>query len=407
MAIEYRELEIRFPNGERETITGENIVSESMVITKSICDGNLKLGGCIATQFDLQLVGIKPDEIQGCKIQAVFLEYSDEHFDVLYPSDDLIPSETLIPDGHLSYNCTERIIFTGYVDSAKRQKQREFVNITAYDELYKIGNTNVSAWFFSFAQYSGNSYIMTLIESLFGSQIGYDEDYRQNGLKWLIRWQRSGDNNNFTRPLALGATLVDKIYHGEITANDILRSANELMGLFGYMTEDGKYNTLSLVGQPTVDIHYWTDLDFEEYVTEQIDIVGFTYNDNDKYVFGRASSTKCTYYSDDNVLTNCSTGNGDKIKTMISNIANAGGLSGENYRYRPFTLKTMEELLALDHANIGLGSKVNISTGYSDVPYVIGFVMQEKISGIQALQYEFSAEGDRILSGYDNINEVM
>ena len=45
MAVVYRELEIRFPNGDYHTITGSNIMAESMTITKSICDGNLKLGG--------------------------------------------------------------------------------------------------------------------------------------------------------------------------------------------------------------------------------------------------------------------------------------------------------------------------------------------------------------------------
>ena len=65
MAIIYRELEIRFPNGDYQTITGSNILSESMTITKSICDDGLKLGGCIATQFELQVIGINPDNPSG------------------------------------------------------------------------------------------------------------------------------------------------------------------------------------------------------------------------------------------------------------------------------------------------------------------------------------------------------
>ena len=85
MAIIYRELEIRFPNGDYQTITGSNILSERMTITKSICDDGLKLGGCIATQFELQVIGINPDKIQGKKIQAVFLEYSDQTHRILHP----------------------------------------------------------------------------------------------------------------------------------------------------------------------------------------------------------------------------------------------------------------------------------------------------------------------------------
>ena len=91
MAIIYRELEIRFPNGDYQTITGSNILSERMTITKSICDDGLKLGGCIATQFELQVIGINPDKIQGKKIQAVFLEYSDQTRHILHPRNDLIP----------------------------------------------------------------------------------------------------------------------------------------------------------------------------------------------------------------------------------------------------------------------------------------------------------------------------
>lgn len=405
MGVFRRDLEIRFPNGDYQTITGENIVSESMTITKSICDGNLKLGGCIATQFDLQLIGIRPDEIQGKKIQAVFLEYSDEHFEVLYPRDDLYPSDTLIPDGRLAYNCTEKIVFTGYIDTAKRQKNREYVTIIAYDELYMIGKTNVYDWFYNFAMYSSNPYIMSIIDSLFGSQIGYDEDARKEGMQWLLRWQTSGGNNNFTKPISLSFQRV-KEYKGNITASEILRSANELMGLFGYMTEDGKYTTKSIVNNLTpIVINNWIDLDFEEYITAQIDIVSFSYNGgNNKISYGRTSSLKSTYVSDDNILAYCC-GQEDKISQLVNNLTNNGKLAYKEYRYRPFRLSTAEALLP--HSKIELGSKIKIRTGYGDddVRFVNGFVFQIKIKGIQSLMYEFSAEGDQVLNGYDSIDE--
>lgn len=405
MGVFRRDLEIRFPNGDYRTVTGENIISESMTITKSICDGNLKLGGCIATQFELQFIGIKPDEVQGKKIQAVFLEYSDEHFEVLYPRDDLYPSDRLIPDGRLSYNCTERIVFTGYIDTAKRQKNREFVTITAYDELYMIGKTNVYDWFENFAMYSNNPYIMSIIESLFEAQIGYDEETRQDGMQWILRWQKSGENNNYTKPISLSFQRV-KDYKGNITASEILRSANELMGLFGYMTEDGKYTTKSIINnQKQITVNNWIDLDFEEYITAQIDIVNFYYNGgNNKISFGRASDLKSTYVSDDNVLSNCCVTQ-SVMSPLINNVTISGKLAFKDYQYRPFRLTTAEELLP--NQKIELGSKVRIITGYGDddVKFVDGFVFQIKIKGIQSLMYEFSAEGDQVLNGYDSIDE--
>ena len=404
--VVYRELEIRFPNGDNETITGSNILSESMTIIRSICDGNLKLGGCIAAQFELQLIRISPDRVQGKKIQAVLLEYSDQHYEVLYPRDNLIPSDSLIPDGHYSYNCTERIMFTGYVDKAARQKNRQIVNITAYDDLYRLGCQNVAIWFSQFAQYSGNAYnvyIMTLLESLFNSQIGYDEQADPNGMQWILRWQTSAENNNYTRPLSLSKNLVETLYKGDILAVDILKAANELMGLFGYITPEGKYTTMSIVDKLPVTISRWIGLEFEEYTTEQIDIVSFDYYDSRKMIFGRTSATKSCYYSDDNILTRCST-NYDNVKNLVRNVTNAGKLSGTEYKYRPFKLTTIDKLLP---SGVGLGSRVHIATGENDMPWVDSFVFQEKITGIQSLKYELSAEGDRILAGYDNLSEVV
>lgn len=404
MAIIYRELEIRFPNGDYQTITGSNILSESMTLTRSICDdGNLKLGGCIATQFELQLIGIQPDKVQGKKIQAVLLEYSDQHYEVLYPRDNLIPSDSLIPDGHYSYNCTERIMFTGYVDKAARQKNRQIVNITAYDDLYRLGCQNVAIWLSQFAQYSSNAYIMTLLESLFTSQIGYDEQANPNGMQWILLWQTSAENNNYTRPLNLSKNLAETLYKGDILAVDILKAANELMGLFGYITPEGKYTTMSIVDKLPVTISRWIDLEFEEYTTEQIDIVSFDYYDSRKMIFGRSSSTNSCYYSDDNILTRCST-NYDNVKNLVRNVTNAGKLSKTEYKYRPFKLTTIDKLLP---SGVGLGSRVHIATGENDMPWIDSFVFQEKITGIQSLKYELSAEGDRILSGYDNLSEVV
>lgn len=400
MAVVYRELEIRFPNGDYHTITGSNIMAESMTITKSICDGNLKLGGCIATQFELQLIDISPDMVQGKKIQAVLLEYGDEEFEVLYPSDDLIPSDDLVPDGHFSYSCTERIVFTGYVDRAKRQKQREIVNITAYDDLYRWGNKNVSLWFENFAQYSGNAYIMTVIESLFESQIGYDEETYPERMQYISpRWGKSVDNNNYSRPLALSRYLAGTLYKGDILAVDILRSANELMGRFGYITPDGKYTTMSIAENQKITVDRWIDLNFEEYDTALIDITSFNYNDSQKCTFGRASQIKSCYYSEDNILTNCST-DYNIVRVLVDNVMNKGKLGDKIYRYRPFRMKTAEELI--EGKNIRLGSKLEIRTNYLTFQ---SFVFQEKITGIQHLQYEFSAEGDQILNGYTNLSE--
>ena len=393
-----RQLEIRFPNGDRETITSNNIAAESMTITHSICDGNLKLGGCIASSFELQLIDIPPDTVQSKKIQAVIITKTSTD-EVIYPTYELVPDVKLYPGQHTTTS-SEQIMFTGTIDVAKRQKNRRLVNITAYDDLYKVCCKNVYTWFLRFAEYSSTSYISTMINSLFSSQIGYDETNAPNRMRWLVRWGVSGENNNYTKPLALSKNLVEQLYKGKLTASEILKSANELMGLFGYIMPDGRYNTFTLVGQEAITIDKWIDLEFEEYRTAQVDNVTFLYNDSNRYTLARASTTNNCYYSDDNVLTMCSTDR-EAVATLIKNVTNAGKLAQASYySYRPFKLTTIAELLP---NGAGLGSKLKIVTGEEDIPYIESFVFQEKITGIQSLKYELSAEGDEILSGYDEV----
>ena len=52
-----------------------------------------------------------------------------------------------------------------------------------------------------------------------------------------------------------------------------------------------------------------------------------------------------------------------------------------------------------------LGVKVKIATGFNssdDIQYVNSFVLKERITGIANLTHEFSAEGEKVQTGYDS-----
>ena len=178
------------------------------------------------------------------------------------------------------------------------------------------------------------------------------------------------------------------------------------MGCFGYITGDGYYNTLSLANSKAYTIERFESLDFEEYETAQIDIVSFTYNRNDTTYLARPSNTQCCYKSEDNVITNC-TKEKENALTLVKKLTQgAGGLAdGGCYSFRPFTLTAYKEMLP---NGIGLGSRVHIVTGSNavdDFKSIDSIILAEKITGIRALKYEFSASGERVLGGYDSYAE--
>ena len=86
-----------------------------------------------------------------------------------------------------------------------------------------------------------------------------------------------------------------------------------------------------------------------------------------------------------------------------SNLAykQSGRLLYEDYCYRPFTLKIDDNFV---QGSIVPGCKVKIATGFStgDVQYVNSFVLKDRITGIVNLTHEFSAEGEKVQTGYDS-----
>jgi hypothetical protein len=394
MAVIDRRLELRFPNNDHETITGHNIIAESMVLTRSICDDEFRLGGCIATSFELQLIDVSPYTLDGKRIQAVLLEYTDDKTVPLIPNDTLYPSDTLYP-GRTADEPTEEIIFTGTIDSLKRQQHRQVLKLIAYDDIYTIMQKNVYTWLWQRAYYAKGEKLATVIETLFDVAL-------QNKIPYKTRWQTFGNNTNYNTATQLSHTLVDECYKNNITACEVLRSANELMGCFGYITGDGYYNTLRLAKDKVYNIERFESLEFEEYETAEIDIVSFTYNNDDTAFLARKSSTNSCYRSEDNVITNCTRNKSEVLPLLKKLTQGSGGLAdGAYYSYRPFTLTAYKETLP---KGIGLGSRVHIITGSTaidDIRSVDSIVLAEKITGIRTLKYELSAEGEKILGGYD------
>lgn len=370
-----------------QVITGDNIAAESMAIDKSICSGsNLKLGGCIASKMEITLIDIAPDSVSGRIFTAYFTDTTTIADTVIYPSDILYPSDALYP-GQMLTQTTDRPVFTGQIDSAKRQKSnRKLTDITAYDALYYSGRRNVYTFFWQTATYSPTETI-----SKFNDAIIDKMGLSVQSATWRV---------NTNQPLNLDAALVANKYASNISALELLRSVNELMCVFGFITPDGHYTVRELPYFTPVSVPEYENLEFEEYKTDKINMVALEFADNGLakagYTAGRGENC---YYVKDNVLLKCTKADSTAtVNTLAYNMAAAEGgqLTTDIYRYRPFTCKTEQA--------IDVAQKVTIPTSDNYVTSVDSIVTNVKITGILALKYEISASGDKSAQGMDTDN---
>ena len=151
--LNYNELIITFTdNGETDVeyeadITEENVVSESMRLTQSICDeDHLKFGGCIASEFSIDLLNTDDRQftqsLVGRWISVKLIRHTISNRPI-YPSSTLYPSDNLYPG--YEPDETTHYIFSGKIDSAKlNQNDMNVRTIIAYDALAILHATDTT-----------------------------------------------------------------------------------------------------------------------------------------------------------------------------------------------------------------------------------------------------------------------
>lgn len=104
-----------------KTVSTEQVYSETLRLSESILEKeSIEFVGCNSSKFSIHVHGLKED-IKGKRIIA-----------------------SIYTDGTEEEPIT---LFNGIVDSAVKQSNKQIKEITAYDELYTKGNTEVAAWY--------------------------------------------------------------------------------------------------------------------------------------------------------------------------------------------------------------------------------------------------------------------
>lgn len=188
-----KQLRIEFDGG---VITNEELHSQSFELTESLCsEKNLRFGCCEASSIKF-------------KLSNIFTPLKDKWLTV-----------TITLNG----DSTKKMTIGKYkVYSDVPTADRRFRDVVAYDSMYDIINSDVSAW------YDGLTFPMTMktFRSSFVSYFGLTEETVQ-----LV--------ND-------GMTIEKTVEPSEMSGRDVITSICELNGVFGHIGRDGKFKYIDI-----------------------------------------------------------------------------------------------------------------------------------------------------------------
>lgn len=370
-------------------IYNSNIVSESMKIEQSVCDeADIKFGGAISSSFEIDVFGV-PD-LTGKRIKVTITQSVaiPLYPGMAYPNENIYPGRKVLSETFK--------VFTGNVFSCKFNKNHITRKLVAYDDLYWIGGVNCAEWYGSVHRQSVETpYIM--VENLrkaLCSKYGIVEQYPDDVLP------------------------TDNIYiekaDGKITVNEVLRCICEMSGVFCFLNGDGKleYHTISEnenstnIQKPSTESYNfnYSDCSYEEY---QRQLAGMYHRAKDGTVnwFGWDNpSSPEMYFLEDNTIVDAYGGytswseqigreeDGVQIWEKIYNNLNFTP-------YRPMTLKTPCRLW------VQLGDKITFKVHSYEMngdlltsteKEITSYVLSRRITGIQALNDEFTANAENV-----------
>ena len=262
-------IEIFFPDGDAQTITEENIASESLTLKQSICDSEaLTFGGCIASELSIKLINTNERSFSTAELVGKWISvkitqfYADPDVPV-YPSGTIYPSDELYPGK--STGSKEFYIFSGFIKSAAVSKtdKNEF-SVTAYDVLAKLNETDATDELFALLKggaYPGQVYAMC-IDNNTKVTVARDDSYAVLKGREPISLESYNITNEQWR------SRKDKISYGKI-----LKNLCEMLGVFGVIVPNsakGFFSMKTLTGNSETYAFY------ENLYTEEFEATGYT-----------------------------------------------------------------------------------------------------------------------------------
>ena len=323
-----------------KNVTNESIYSEEFALTKSICSENaLKFGGC----------------------ESGMLEFK------VKSSVNLTKGEVLDVSLVINHDYTNSFYIGQFtVESNKLTTDKNYRNIVAYDKMYSILNTDVAEW------YNGMIFPLTL------------KSFRKSLFEKLeINCVETDLPNDM-------AVIKTPPYYDKLYAGDILKDICEINGCFGVINHENKFEFLSLGSTTTYEIdrnmYVNGNVQYEDFITDKIGSIILKQKNSDKikkYIIDinpYTVETRALYFGEDETELSsiCS-----KLYTKIGNI-----------QYIPYSAN------AIGNYCVECGDKIKIEVTKIDednnvtTDTITSYVLERKITGIQHLEDEYTAQGE-------------
>lgn len=407
-------LTVSFPNGEYEDITEENIASESMSLKQSICDeSKLKFGGCIASEFDIDLVNsddrIFTTDLVG-KWISVKLTQRFPSGEKLLPSAKLFLGTSLLPGETVA--AKEYYLFSGIIDSAKLDKNnRNKRHIVAYDALSMLYDIDATNKLFNLWKTYPNGYkigeLVVLCLNYNGKHMIQVEDNKEI-LDEVINQQSGLTVRDFPTYNQAWLENSDTITYGEI-----LKNCCEMLGLFGAVVPNkgkGVFRYIEL-GKNTETYDFYENLYAEEYDCTGYNSFNFSYGYS--FTDRKAKTTVAESQWGEDVVTYDFTknvvcwqkddGTGGALVHNVQNLIS--GKTGErfyNCSYTPLAatldgrpwVQIGDGLEIESYVTDSNGDFVYDNAGQPKKEKVKAYVLSRTLSGIKALTDSIEAKGE-------------
>lgn len=341
-----KELYISFDNG---LITNEELHSNHFELTESICSENeLRFGSCESS-------------VVRFKISNVYNSLKNKNINV-----------SMVLNGHND----EPFIFGQYkVHSDVPTADRSFREVTAYDKMFDIINSDVAEW------YNNLKFPITMREfrASFVSCFGLEE----------VETELINDD------MIIEKTIETAELSGKVVANAIC----ELNGCFGHISRDNKFEYIRLYSvstlYPAVDLYpsegdyprdgvgateisrsHYISCQFEDFETAWISAIVVMEDDGE--IGASVGTGKNPYIIEDNFLLYGK--NSDDIQNILANLLSVATVA----RYRPCSIN------AKGNPTISVGDSIKLNTKNQ---ILFTYVLSRTLSGIQSLKDTISAEG--------------
>lgn len=370
-------LTLSFPELNISMATGDgHIHSESLHLSEGLVNSDsIEFVGCIASKFKIQINNLTAD-VKGKKLVV-----------------------KIHTDGTEDEPVT---LFKGIVDSAVRQSNRRVKEITAYDELYTRGNTEIASW------YKSLTFPITLgdlRDSLFDF-IGLDQ----------VEKELPND----------GVSIKKQYNPNSLQALSLIKAICQINGAFGIVNREGKfdYRTLEDIEIDTglypgfypgpdafpgvsagalglddiapTDFSFYKKVDYEEFNVKPVDKITIRQSEDDQGVtYGSGTNN---YIIQGNPFTYGLSQ--DVLLQIAENIyPNVQGFSYIPFQSQNNGLPYLE--CGLDAASyMMIDFEATEESGEIVYQRQNFYVLNRELSGIQALKDSYSAKGEEYQSEF-------